>query len=44
VLGVENVTTTPQSVTGKIDNLQGQERKTVTKGIYIYNGKKYIKR
>ena len=44
VLGVENVTTTPQSVTGKIYNLQGQEMKTVTKGIYIYNGKKYIKR
>ena len=44
VLGVENVTATPQSVTGKIYNLQGQEMKTVTKGIYIYNGKKYIKR
>ena len=44
VLGVKNVTTTPQSVTGKIYNLQGQEMKTVTKGIYIYNGKKYIKR
>lgn len=44
VLGVENVTTTPQSITGKIYNLQGQEMKTVTKGIYIYNGKKYIKR
>lgn len=44
VLGVENVTATPQGVTGKIYNLQGQEMKTVTKGIYIYNGKKYIKR
>lgn len=44
VLGVENVTATPQSITGKIYNLQGQEMKTVTKGIYIYNGKKYIKR
>ncbi|MBQ2180087.1 MAG: hypothetical protein II450_06755, partial [Prevotella sp.] len=44
VLGVENVTATPQGITGKIYNLQGQEMKTVTKGIYIYNGKKYIKR
>ena len=44
VLGVENVTATPQGVTGKIYNLQGQEMKTVTKGVYIYNGKKYIKR
>ena len=44
VLGVENVTATPQGVTGKIYNLQGQQVQNVTKGIYIYNGKKYIKR
>ena len=44
VLGVENVTATTQGVTGKIYNLQGQQVQNVTKGIYIYNGKKYIKR
>ncbi len=44
-LGVESVTTAMESnLTGKIFNLQGQQVKSAKKGLYIFNGKKYVKK
>ena len=43
--GIENVSVSSKSlVSGRIYNLQGQEVKTVGKGLYIVNGKKVVVR
>ena len=43
--GIENVSESSKSlVSGRIYNLQGQEVKTVGKGLYIINGKKVVVR
>ena len=44
-LGVKDMTTaTVNATVGKIFNLQGQQMKGASKGLYIFNGKKYLKK
>ena len=43
--GIENITTTPTQHNGKTYNLQGMEvKEPLAPGIYIRDGKKFIKR